>query len=476
MNVRSVDERTAILLITAIAVIDRLAVLWQPMRYDESVTWAYFVGRSWSTIVSSYQFPNNHVFFSLLAKMTSSVAPFQPWALRLPAFLAGVAVVALTWAVGRRFATPAVGLLGAALAAGSTTLVLYSTNARGYSLVVALFLALLLLADRLRSSRRLSHWATFVVMGAVGLYTIPVMLYPLGIVVVWLLLASRQTSGAERRGLGIRTVVAALAAGALALVCYVPIIRNAGLGALAGNKFVEPSPWPTFIADIPRHLVETMLTWSSPFPWWAAPLLLLLAVAGLRRIEPASRPSLVLASALWCGVLLVATHRAPFVRVWLFLLPLFHLAVARGIVRVARRTRIHHALVSPTAATALAALVASLALLGDTVRRSGDTGAFRSAREVTERLKDSLRPGDRVLAPIPTNGPLLYYFRARGLDTALLNTPPESTRRAFLVLDPARGRTLDWAISVGMIDPAAYATPILLLRREDVELWSSDRR
>ena len=476
MNVRSVDERTAILLITAIAVIGRLAVLWQPMRYDESVTWAYFVGRPWSTIVSSYQFPNNHVFFSLLAKVTSSVAPFQPWALRLPAFLAGVAVVPLTWAVGRRFATPAIGLLGAALAAGSTTLVLYSTNARGYSLVVALFLVLLLLADHLRTSQQLSRWATFAVVGAVGLYTIPVMLYPLGVVVVWLLLAARQSSGAERLALAIRAVVAALTAGALALLCYVPIIRNAGLGALAGNKFVEASAWPTFIADIPRHLAEMVVTWSSPFPWWAALLLVPLAVAGLRRIEPASRPSLVLASALWCGALLLVTHRAPFVRVWLFLLPLFHLAVARGIVRVARRTRVHLALVSPTAAIALAALVATLTLLGDTVRRSGDTGAFRSAREVTERLKDSLRPGDRVLAPIPTNGPLLYYFSARGLDTALLNTPPESTRRAFLVLDPARGRTLDWAVSVGMIDPAAYATPILLLRRADVELWSSDRR
>ena len=180
MNVRSVDERSAILLITAIAVIARLAVLWQPMRYDESVTWAYFAGRSWSTIVSSYQFPNNHVFFSLLAKATSSVAPFQPWALRLPALLAGVAVVPLTWAVGRRFASETIGLLGAALAAGSTTLVLYSTNARGYTLVVALFLVLLLLADHLRTSQRLLHWATFAILGAIGLYTIPVMLYPLG--------------------------------------------------------------------------------------------------------------------------------------------------------------------------------------------------------------------------------------------------------------------------------------------------------
>ena len=132
MSTRVIGERQVVWLITALAAIGRMADLRQPMRYDESVTWAYFVGRPWSTVVGSYQFPNNHVFFSVLAKLTSSLAPFQPWALRLPAFIAGVAIVPLTWAVGRRFASPAVGLLGAALAAGSTSLMLYSTNARGY--------------------------------------------------------------------------------------------------------------------------------------------------------------------------------------------------------------------------------------------------------------------------------------------------------------------------------------------------------
>jgi len=107
LSTRAIGEREAIWLITAVAVVCRLAALTQPMRYDEAITWAYFVGRPWATIVSSYPFPNNHVLFSLLAKVTSSLSPFQPWALRLPAFVAGVAIVPLTWAVGRRFATPA---------------------------------------------------------------------------------------------------------------------------------------------------------------------------------------------------------------------------------------------------------------------------------------------------------------------------------------------------------------------------------
>jgi hypothetical protein len=472
----AVGERRALWLIVALATIGRLATLWQPMRYDESVTWAYFVGRSWTTVVSSYQFPNNHVFFSLLAKATSSFAPFQPWALRLPAFLAGVAIVPLTWAVGRRFVGSTSGLLGAALAAGSTTLILYSTNARGYSLVAALFLTLLLVADELRTSRRGAHWVAFTLLGALGLYTIPVMLYPLGIVCTWLLLVAARERGSVRRRLVVGTVLASVAAGALALLLYLPIIQAAGLSALAGNRFVRPGSWLEFTTGLPRHAAETLLAWTSPLPWWLAPILLVVALAGTVRTERSDRPSLATATAIWCAVLLVITHRIPFVRVWLFLVPLFYLAVGRGIVRLAQRARSATSTIPSAAAVALAAVMVTAALVRDTVRESGDTGRFASAREMTEAIASDLRPGDRVLAPIPTNGPLLYYFAARGLDTALLTTPPERTRRAFLVLDPASGRTLDWAVSVGMIDPSAYREPSLLLRRPDVELWRTERR
>jgi hypothetical protein len=210
------------------------------------------------------------------------------------------------------------------------------------------------------------------------------------------------------------TLSASAAAGVGALLLYLPIIRTAGMGALAGNKFVAPMAWPAFVADLPRHAAETLLTWTSPLPWWSAPLVLVLALAGVWRTERAARPSLALATVMWCAVLLAATHRVPFVRVWLFLLPLFHLAVARGLLRVARRTRAADALTSPASAVVVAAGVASIALFGDTVRASDDTGSFPAARAVTARLAPELRAGDRVLAPIPTNGPLLYYFSARG--------------------------------------------------------------
>jgi hypothetical protein len=473
-------ERIALGVITAIALVCRIAALWQPMRYDESITWAYFVGRPWSTVVTSYQFPNNHVLHSLLAKLVVSIVPWAPWALRLPAFLAGVAIVPLTWAVGRRFADRGTALIGAALAAVSTTLVLYSTNARGYSMVVMLFLVMLLVADRIRLGSARRGWQVLALLGGLGLYVIPVMLYPLGAVLLWLTLDARNLPAAER--LKHVRAVALSGAGAVVLagVLYLPIIRSAGLSALIGNKFVSASPWLQFGLDLPRFFAELLGTWSSPLPWWTAFVLPVLALLGLRRLAPSRRPSLALATVTWSVVLLLLTHRIPFVRVWLFMLPLFLLAVGRGLIHVWRDTIGYRLpswkLEASWAAAALVVLLGAEALRSRAALESTDTGVFQPAREVAALLAPRLQPGDRVLAPIPTNGPLLYYFAERGLDTASLTVPMNRSRRAYLVLDTARGQNLDWAVRVGMIDPSQFRAPELVGRSGNAEVWRTERR
>ncbi len=254
------QELFAITWVTVLAIACRLAALRQPMRYDESVTWAYFVGRSWTTIVSQYQFPNNHVFYSLLAKATSSLAVWQPWALRLPAALAGIAIVPLTWAVGRRFADRDSALLGAGLAAASTSLILYSTNARGYSLVVVLFLCLLLQAHRMREAPTMRDYALFGALATLGLYTIPVMFYPIAVVAVWFSLDAWQRPDRGRRLLMLSATC--LCSAVIAGVLYLPIIKTAGLAALVGNKFVAPSTWFELARSLPRFTVDVATTWA----------------------------------------------------------------------------------------------------------------------------------------------------------------------------------------------------------------------
>jgi hypothetical protein len=479
------SERIALTWIVVVAIVVRGAALFQPMRYDEGVTWALFVGRSWWTILHWYPNPNNHVLFSLLAKATSSLAPSEPWAMRLPAFVAGVAVVPLTWAVGRRLAGRAVGLIGAALAAASTSLVLYSVNARGHTIVVALSLVLVLVGDRLRDGGggRWREWIAFSVIGGVGLFTVMVMIYPIGAVSLWIALDALQRArrSGEWRDAGVRLLrLGAAGIGALAIagLLYAPIIRASGVHVLTSSELALPLTWTKFARLLPRFVYELTLTWTSPLSGWWVVGVFGLAVVGLRRERKARGTSLALATIVWCVALLVESHRTPFVRFWLFALPLFLLAVARGLTRLpplADRFPKLRRVGAAEVAAALATVMGVVALNTRAAELSDDTGTFPAAKAVSALVGPQLRAGDRVFAVIPLNGPLLYYLGVTGRDTSLLNTVPAKTRRAFLVLDPSRGQTLGWAVRVGIIDPTVYRQPVLLGKPGGAEVWVTEK-
>ena len=476
--------------IIVVAAIIRFVSISDPMRFDEAVTYVEFVRKSWGTVVSSYPYPNNHVLFSLLAKLTSAIAPLEPWAIRLPALVAGLAIVPLTYVFGRRHLGRTEGLIGAAVAAAATPLVLYSVNARGYSIVAALFLAELVLVQRLRAqpSPQWRGWAGVAALAALGAYTIPVMLYPHGVVGVWLALDWARTRAPAARAALLRFTGASAAAAIAAILLYVPIIREEGIEALVGNKFVVAQTWGSFAAQMPRSLLATVLQWTSPLPLWLAPLPFALAVAGIvrsRRLKPEA-PSLTCAVLLWCGFLLALTHRVPFMRIWIFLLPLYGVALGGGLVDLAgwwRRSvgaaRQGRALPVPPAmgpglALALALMLGTASVATRAVAATNETGSFPEAPDVTAALKGQLRDGDRVLAPIPTNGPLLFYFVAAHVETRYFSTREEAMRRAFIVLDTTRGQSLDWAVRVGMIDPRRFGRPRLVGRFGAAELWVSD--
>ena len=71
----------------------RLVFIHQPMRFDESFTFWHFASKPLVVALSSYSAPNNHLFNTLLVHIAYRLLGNEPWILRLPAFLAGVAIV-----------------------------------------------------------------------------------------------------------------------------------------------------------------------------------------------------------------------------------------------------------------------------------------------------------------------------------------------------------------------------------------------
>jgi 4-amino-4-deoxy-L-arabinose transferase-like glycosyltransferase len=505
-----------------LSVVPRLVYLSQPMRYDEALTFLQFASKPLSEGLSNYSQPNNHLFHTLLVHISYSLFGDQPWVIRLPALLAGIALVPLVYWVTRQHFNPEAGLLAAGLTGSSSVLIEFSTNARGYTLVCCFFVALLGLGYVLRGSARGSkplatekpsplkglissadkRWLVFALLGVLGMYTIPTMLYPLGIVALWLLLSILvEDSGQPRLTLLAYMLSSLLLAAGLTLLLYVPVINVSGMDSLTGNRYVQTLPWQNFVLQIPILLERVWLTWNRDIPLliqWLLVIGFIVSFIFHQRLACYRIP--IVFAMLWLIPVLLVQRVVGFPRTWLFLLPLYFMLASAGMIYLLRavldvgRTRGF----APTTELphlsaktheqaqqhehtwyALFALIVSLVLSvsvlqSQSILASEETGALRGAAAFTELLVDRLQPGDGVLALLPADAPLEYYFRLNGLSASYLNTDLGNKQRLFVVVYKPATTLADTLARAGL-PSGDYGAPELVARVEPASLYQIER-
>ena len=461
------EHRTALVLVTLIGFGLRAIHLGQPMRYDEAVTYMYFVRQPWRDALSLYTYPNNHLFHTALAKLSVVLLGPEPWALRLPAFVAGVLCIPATYAAMRALYDSRTGLFAAAVVAWSGTLTLYSTNARGYTIVVLAFLLLILVASRIVGDEKgASRWLSFAVIAALGLWTVPVMLFPLGTVALWLaltlLVAGRSTDLRQlARALGV--------AAGLALALYAPVIARQSVAAITRNRFVASTGWFDFFEQLPSSIGDALVSWSLGIPPLVSIGLAALAVLTLRHHSKVSRfpVGVPLAAFVWCCWLLVVTHRAPFARIWMWLYPLVAALAGAGIgLVVARRRRLGETLDRRLAQTVgvVTLIAAASVALSRAVFDSRDTGIYTDADRASIALQRMLQNGDHVIAPIPSNAPLSFYFDRHGVSQQYLSGDEATARRLFVIVNRREGQTLESVVPRSVVGSARQITGEVVAR------------
>ena len=157
--------------LAALALVMRLIGMRESPAGDELFFLSYVDGRSfgsmWDLVVNAEKTPP--VGF-VLGWLAARLGPADPW-MRLPAVLAGAALVPTVALLGRRCVGPACGLVAAALVACSPFLLFYGIESRSYSLAALLSCAsvvmLLAAVDRGRKLR----WVGWALLTAVALLT-----------------------------------------------------------------------------------------------------------------------------------------------------------------------------------------------------------------------------------------------------------------------------------------------------------------
>ncbi len=427
----------ALFTILLLAVAVRLFFLFNtPMRWDETVTFVDYASKPLWFGLSNYSRPNNHIFHTFLVHVSYLLFGNHPWAIRLPAFVAGILLVPASYMTIRIFYNKYAALLTAAYVASSLILIDYSTNARGYTLICLIFLLLLILANYLRQNKNPGAWTLFVILSALGFYTIPIMLYPVGIIAMWLFLSAIfKDTGLKPsfivKNLGISLAFILL----LTFLLYSPVITTIGLDKIIANKYVTPQPVANFTVERVTHNYSLWAKWTRDIP---LPLMIgyiFIIVIGFpaslifhKRLSPHRIP-IAFAIAAACIPILIVHPAAPLPRVWLFMLPLFVGLVFSGITYLLSRyvgIELKTGNYKSSVIYAILAVVLSFSLsLFALQTRSGyhtkAMGEDRDIETITIRLKDNLGPGDKVrdfcssLGSWGTLGLSKYYFNKYGI-------------------------------------------------------------
>jgi hypothetical protein len=306
-----------------------------------------------------------------------------------------------------------------------------------------------------------------------GIWTVPVMLYPAGGLALWFVLSALRGDTSEPRADLARFCLALLATTILVLVLYSPIIANDGLATLTGNAFVRPTAWRTFFVQMASSIKPTFVASTLGSPVVVSAVIGACAVVGLVRERKTNgmRVSMAGSMYVWCAFLLLVTHRAPYLRIWLFLVAPVALLAGHGLTHFASllAVKTQRLAASPSGfSIGVAAALALVSLVTRGVETSLDTGTLRDAERIAKAFSN-LRPGDRVFAPIPSNAPLTYYVVRAGLDTTYLSAVPGDSSRVFVVVNTAEGFVLKSSVRDPLLQK--FHTARLVARYPSAEVY-----
>lgn len=437
----------------------RAAFLSTPMRYDEAHSFLVYASSPWRDIVETYNFPNNHILHSLGMHFAWVGLGDAPWVLRLPAFLAGVGCIPAAYLLGREANGRGAGLWAAALVGGSSVLIQYSTNGRGYSLATLLLLCGSACGAIALRTGRWAWWAAFAVLATLALYTLPSAAIGIAITAAWLASVALARAPAGRRlrdaGPQLRNLVdAVMATIVAAVILYWPTLPGEGwrpTEAVLPTADTAAEKW---------RLVEDLWGLANE----GLPLLLRLVVLGgflavlmfHRRIG--GRPAALAGSLLVALVAMLLVWDPPALARTLFaVVPLYLVVAAVGLSWATERlvARLHDGRGTVGLGAPAAVCIALLAVFlvrGDAaltidVPRT-DPGLVSFARAELD--------GEPLLVTSEALPPVAYEFRRAGTGDLASPEPFAGVARAISAKDLRRGSVAVAAVN-GLDRPGRLA-------------------
>ncbi len=335
---------------------------WRPVEPENPQGGLRFEDASWQhTLFSAKHGPNNHTLFSISSRLCLDAwrsvtgkarGQFTEWPCRVPPLLAGLLSLVTLALLARHWGMPWLGMMAVLFMAMHPWHIKYSTEARGYALMLALLPAMLQALTMALERNRWSLWLAFAVIEFLLMWSWGGIVYALAAInLVALVFLLRD---ARRWNLLTRFTTAHLLAATAFISLYapqLPQIASARERLLWLKGLPMDAAWlhnllAESLTGIPWHGRESgnpvMVTWETLLDQWSVFSCLCLALLAIAPVcgmiwmgKRNNRMALILGSIILAGVI-AALHFKYFLgdelRTWylIFLLPALSLLEVCG--------------------------------------------------------------------------------------------------------------------------------------------------
>lgn len=437
----SARHRAVVLLVFALGAVLRILRMDLPVTYDEALTYSAYASRSFGFLFSDYSASANHLLHSGMVRISLLLFGIHPWALRLPALLAGLLVMPLGYAFARFVFNRHIAVVFLCMIAVSGPLVEFSAMARGFSLVWLFTLCALLAAWNFVRTENLPSVMLLAVACALGMWTTPAMGYPALMAYAWSLLQLFAHYNTTLRRRMLKLAASFLLALVLVLCCYMPVIVAHSVDHVLHHPAFQAVPWSGF----PQAQQDNALEAWAYYAHTAPPGVIITALLGSGYAAYVSSKYRWLLFAMVLGALplVLLQHWALPPAVWTYALLVLWLGAAIGLFHLLKAVQDKLAPGSDVGRFSLVGASATLLVLGwGALRGTGNPKEhFAEARSAAAWLARNARPGDRVGAQLPWDAPVAFYLACAKGNLGMLRGSPASGGRLFLLVAPSHGQT-----------------------------------
>lgn len=433
--------------ITLIGLVIRFWKISQPIAYDEAYTFIQYATQGFKHILADYSAPNNHILHTILVRIFYGIFGRQIWVVRGPALLAGILCIPAAYFAARRIFDAQQSLASAALVALTPWFISYSVNGRGYTLIILFSLLLANLGALLIEEQKRIALAAYGIIAALGFYTIPIFLYPMAGISLWVLVTYLTAAEPwKARSIKVRDfLLACVLAGLLTLLLYLPVILfGTGFASITSNEVVESRAWSVFLENLQPRATKTWESWMQGIGPTIQYILLAGFLISILFYRKASNQKLPLQIFLILGaaIMLILQRVAPLARVWIYLEAFYLIFAAGGLVWLVelllnRFTEPENAVKVLSTAILIGMMVMFTGIYlqtqqGSLVPNQNDFPEQHAA----EYLASHLQTGDKILSLSPVDIQTAYYLYMYGIPYEVFyqRDQPVNVKNAVVIL------------------------------------------